>query len=43
MSLFPKYRQGLETLGFTTFSLPGNHDHDPAELTDSLALQSYER
>ena len=31
MSLFPKYRQGLETLGFTTFSLPGNHDHDPAE------------
>lgn len=43
MTLFPKYRQGLETLGFTTFSLPGNHDHDPAELTDSLALQSYER
>ena len=43
MSLFPKYRQGLETLGFTTFNLPGNHDHDPALLTDSLALQSYER
>ena len=38
MSLFPKYRQGLETLGFTTFSLPGNHDHDPAELTGRLKV-----
>lgn len=43
MSLYPKYRQGLETMGFTTFSLPGNHDHDPAQPTDSLALGSYER
>lgn len=43
MSLYPKYRQGLETMGFTTFSLPGNHDHDPAQPTDSLALESYER
>ena len=43
MTLFSKYRQGLETMGFTTFNLPGNHDHDPAEPTDSLALKTYER
>lgn len=43
MDLFPQYRKGLEALGFTTFNLPGNHDHDPAQLTDSLALRNYEQ
>ena len=42
MSLYTQYTSGLKTLGYPTFNVIGNHDHNPSAADDAAGAANYE-
>ena len=42
MSLYTQYTAGLKTLGYPTFNVIGNHDHNPSAADDAAGAANYE-